>query len=166
MIVGRQDEAIALMADGIGRIDAAWPQAETLRNNYVSVLVNRLGELIDRKDFPTAVSTFGKYRALCAPHETCASNASIVFANWSIEHQRAGDWQSARKVLQDCVGELPSDSRCKDALSDLRAATASPGRAGLRSTRSTHVEGQRARASARTRSSRPGSPSTRPRPRC
>ena len=121
MIVGRQDEAIALMADGIGRIDAAWPQAETLRNNYLSVLVNRLGELIDRKDFPTAVSTFSKYRALCAPHETCASNASIVFANWSIEHQRTGDWQSARKVLQDCVGELPSDSRCKEALSDLES---------------------------------------------
>lgn len=121
MIVGRQDEAIALMAEGIERIDASWPQAVTLRNNYLSVLVNRLGELIERKDFPAAASTFGKYRALCAPHETCASNASIVFANWSIEHQRAGDWQSARKVLQDCVGELPSDSRCKDALSDLES---------------------------------------------
>ena len=77
--------------------------------------------IVDRKDFPTAVQTFGKYRALCVPHETCASNASIVFANWSIEHQRTGDWQSARKVLQDCVGELPSDSRCKDALSDLES---------------------------------------------
>ena len=83
--------------------------------------MNRLGELVVRKDFPTAASTFSKYRALCAPHETCASNASIVFANWSISHQARATGSRARKVLQDCVGELPSDSRCKDALSDLES---------------------------------------------
>jgi hypothetical protein len=54
-------------------------------------------------------------------HGTCAGNASIVYANWSIEHQRSGDWQSARKVLQDCVGEMPNDDRCKGALSDLES---------------------------------------------
>jgi hypothetical protein len=121
MIVGRQEEAIALMADGIEHLDAGWAQAAKLRNNYLSVLVNRLGELIERKDFPAAAETFTKYRGLCLSHDTCAGNASIVYANWSIEHQRAGDWQSARKVLQDCVGALPNDSRCKAALSDLES---------------------------------------------
>jgi hypothetical protein len=121
MIVGRQEEAIALMADGIDHLDAGWKQADTLKANYISVLVNRLGELIDRKDYPTAAQTFGKYRALCVSEGVCAGNASIVYANWSIDHQNAGDWQSARQVLQDCVTQMPGDSRCRDALADLES---------------------------------------------
>ena len=121
MIVGRQEEAVALMADGIEHLDAGWKQADTLKANYISDLVNRLGELIDRKDYPTAAQTFGKYRALCLSEGVCAGNASIVYANWSIDHQNAGDWQSARQVLQDCVSQMPGDSRCRDALADLES---------------------------------------------
>lgn len=121
MIVGRQDEAIALMSDGVDHLDAGWKQADALKTNYISVLTNRLGELIDRKDYPTAVQTFGKYRALCLSREECVGNASIVYANWSIDHQNAGDWQSARQVLQDCVSQLPNDGRCRDALTDLES---------------------------------------------
>src|SRR3954447_7936301 len=121
MIVGRQEEAVALMADGIDHLDAGWKQADKLKANYISVLVNRLGELIDRKDYPTAAQTFGKYRALCLSEGVCAGNASIVYANWSIDHQNAGDWQSARQVLQDCVTQMPGDSRCRDALADLES---------------------------------------------
>ncbi len=121
MIVGRQEEAVALMADGIEHLDAGWKQADTLKANYISVLVNRLGELIDRKDYPTAAQTFGKYRTLCLSEGVCAGNASIVYANWSIDHQNAGDWQSARQVLQDCVSQMPGDSRCRDALADLES---------------------------------------------
>ena len=91
-----------------------------LRNNYINVLTNRLGELLDRKDYPGAVATFGKYRDVCKSENICAGNAGVVYSNWSLDHQRAGDWQSARKVLQDCVGELPNDSRCRDALAILQ----------------------------------------------
>jgi len=121
MIVGRQEEAITLMADGIEHLDAGWKQATTLKANYLNVLVARLYELIDRKDYPTAAQTFGKYRDLCLSENACASNASIVYANWSIDHQNAGDWQSARQVLQDCVSQMPGDSRCRDALADLES---------------------------------------------
>jgi len=121
MIVGRQDEAIALMAAGLAQLDKAWPDAGKLQDNYLGVLVDRLGELIVRKDYPTAVATFGKYGDLCRSNDTCTNNASIMFANWSIDHQNNGDWQSARQVLQDCVTQLPSDSRCRDALADLES---------------------------------------------
>lgn len=121
MVVGRQDEAIALMAEGIERLDAGWKDAAKLRNNYLSVLSNRLGELIDRNDYPTAIATFTKYRDICKSEDICAGNAGIVYANWSLHHQREGDWQSARKVLQDCVGELPNDSHCRDGLADLES---------------------------------------------
>jgi len=109
------------MASGLQRLDNAWPDASTLRDNYVNVLVNRLGELIDRKDYPTAVTTLGKYGDVCRSSSVCTSNASIVFANWSIDHQNNGDWQSARQVLQDCVKQLPNDNRCRDALTDLES---------------------------------------------
>ena len=121
MIVGRQEEAVTLMADGIAHLDAGWKQATTLKANYLNVLVARLYELIDRKDYPTAAQTFGKYRDLCLSENACASNASIAYANWSIDHQNAGDWQSARQVLQDCVSQMPGDSRCRDALADLES---------------------------------------------
>ena len=109
------------MAAGLKRLDPAWPDASKLRNNYLNVLTNRLGELITRKDYPAAVTTFDKYRDVCRTDDVCANNASIVYANWSIDHQNAGDWQSARKALQDCVAQLPSDSRCRDALTDLES---------------------------------------------
>jgi len=121
MIVGRQDEAIAVMAAGIDHLDASWSRADALKQNYLAVLVDRLGELINRKDYPTAVTTFRKYGDLCRSSSVCAGNASIVYANWSIDHQNNGDWQSARHVLQDCVTQLPADSRCKDALTDLES---------------------------------------------
>jgi hypothetical protein len=121
MVVGRQDEAVALMAEGLAHFDAAWQDAPKLRNNYLSVLSNRLGELIDRNDYPTAVATFTKYRDLCKSQDTCAGNAGVVYSNWSLHHQREGDWQSARKVLQDCVGELPNDSHCREGLADLES---------------------------------------------
>jgi tetratricopeptide (TPR) repeat protein len=121
MVIGRQDEAIALMAEGVARLDAGWKDAPKLRNNYLNVLSNRLGELIDRDDYPTAVATFTKYRDLCKSEDVCAGNAGIVYSNWSLHHQRTGDWQSARKVLQDCVGELPNDSHCREKLADLES---------------------------------------------
>ena len=109
------------MAAGLAQLDKAWPDAAKLQDNYLGVLVDRLGELIVRKDYPTAVATFGKYGDLCRSNDTCTNNASIMFANWSIDHQNNGDWQSARQVLQDCVTQLPSDSRCRDALADLES---------------------------------------------
>jgi hypothetical protein len=63
----------------------------------------------------------GRMRDLCKAQDICAGNSGIVYSNWSLDHQRAGDWQSARKVLQDCVGELPGNSHCRDALADLES---------------------------------------------
>ena len=56
-------------------------------------------------------------------HYNCLSSAVLftVYGNWSIDHQNAGDWQSARQVLQDCVSQLPSAARCRDALADLES---------------------------------------------
>jgi hypothetical protein len=121
MVVGRQEEAIALMGDGITRLDASWPDGAKLRNNYLSVLSNRLVTLIDRRDYPTAVQAIAKYRDLCVSNEVCSHNASVIYTNWSIDHGNKGDWHSARQVLQDCVSQLPDDKKCREKLADLES---------------------------------------------
>jgi len=121
MMVGRQEEGVAAMARGLERLEPTWADAATLRDNYLAVLVNRMGELVEQKDYSTAARTLASYRDLCLSRRECATNASALFQNWSAEHQNAGDWQSARQVLRDCVGQLPDDAACRDALKDLES---------------------------------------------
>ena len=47
--------------------------------------------------------------------------ATVRLCQIRSKHETAGDWQSARSVLQACVTELPGDARCKDALADLES---------------------------------------------
>ena len=120
MVVGRQDEAIALMAENLPRLDPAWPDAAKLRNNYINVLTNGSASC------SIARTTRARSPRLEVPRrvqirEHLRRKRRRRLSNWSLDHQRAGDWQSARKVLQDCVGELPNDSRCRDALADLES---------------------------------------------
>jgi hypothetical protein len=121
MVVGRQEEAIALMGDGVARVDASWPDGEKLKKSYLSVLSNRLVTLIDRRDYPTAVQAITRYRDLCASNDVCSHNASVIYTNWSIDHGNKGDWHSARQVLQDCLSQLPDDKRCREKLADLES---------------------------------------------
>lgn len=121
MIVGRTDESMALMNDGFEHLDASWPDAQILKTNYLAILSNRLGELLEKKDYPDAVKVFTDHRDICRSFDVCAGNAGVVYGNWSIEYQNAGDWQWARRVLEECVAELPNESRCRSALTDLES---------------------------------------------
>lgn len=119
MIVGRTDEAMVRTKDGYARLDPTWPDAEKLRNNYSSVLNDRLCGLIDKKDYAKAIEVYAAYRDPCRADKVCAGNVAIAYEDRSIVAQGAGDWQSARQSLQQCVAELPNDASCKEALSDL-----------------------------------------------
>jgi hypothetical protein len=121
MIVGRAGEAVAIADAGLDQIDAAWEDADKLRANYLNVLDDRLGELLAKEDYPAALGVVAKHKDACRADKICAGNIGVVYGNWSIHHQNAGDWQSARQVLQQCVADLPGDARCKDALSDLES---------------------------------------------
>lgn len=121
MIEGRPEEALALMATGLAHLDPTWEQAAALRSNYASELISRLAELIDHQDYPSAAQTFTKYRDVCLSDATCVNDAGIVYTNWSIDRQNAGDWQAARQILQDCVGQLPSEGRCHEQLTELES---------------------------------------------
>jgi hypothetical protein len=120
-VVGRTDESMTLMATGWARIDPSWPDAEKLRNNYQSLLNDRLIVLIDKKDYAGAAKIFADHRDACVAGATCAGNVSIAYRNWSIEYENAGDWPGARKVLQDCKAALPGDGECGKSLSELES---------------------------------------------
>jgi hypothetical protein len=121
MIIGRTDEAMARAKDGWARLDSTWPDAEKLRNNYTNVVNDRLCGLINDKAYAKAIEVYGDYRESCRADKICAGNAAVAYGNQSIEAQNAGDWQTARASLQQCVLELPDDGRCKDALADLES---------------------------------------------
>jgi len=119
MIEGRPDDALALMANGLAHLDPAWSQASALRSNFIGLLVSRLAELIDHHDYAAAAQAFTKHRAACLSEATCANDAGVVYTNWSIDRQNAGDWQAARQILQECASQLPDDARCRQQLTDL-----------------------------------------------
>jgi hypothetical protein len=121
MIVGRTDEAMARMQEGFAHLDPTWPDATKLRDNYGSVLNDRLCGLIDKKDYSKAVEVYVTYRDACRADRVCAGNVAVAYGNWSIDAQNAGDWQSARQTLQQCVTELPESAACRDALTDLES---------------------------------------------
>jgi hypothetical protein len=121
MIEGRADESLALMAAGLAHLDRGWSQAAALRSNLIGLLVSRLSELIDRRDYPAAAQAFAKYRAACLSEATCANDAGIVYTNWSIDRQNAGDWLTARQILQECINQVPGDARCRNQLSELES---------------------------------------------
>jgi hypothetical protein len=121
MIVGRPDEAMARMKDGYGRLDPAWPDAETLRQNWANVLNDRLCGFIQAKDYAHAVALYGDHRDVCRADKVCADNVSVAYANQAVDAQNAGDWPAARQALQACVAAMPDDARCRDALADLES---------------------------------------------
>ena len=121
MIVGRQQEGAALMSDGLNHLDPSWTDAAMLRNNYLSLLNDLLCEHIAKKDHPAALQVYAAHRDVCRSNEVCAGNIAVTYGNWSIQYANAGDWPSARKVLQECVTEMPSESRCRQALADLES---------------------------------------------
>jgi len=119
LIVGRTDEAMARMKDGYAHVDPTWPDAESLRHNFVAVLDDRLGALVTAKDYGKAVALYGENREACRADKTCASNIGVAYLNQAADAQNAGDWPAARAALQACRSELPDDDRCKDGLADL-----------------------------------------------
>jgi hypothetical protein len=121
LIVGRADEALARTKDGYARLDASWPDAEKLRNNYAVVINDRLGTLVTAKDYGKALEVYSANRDACRADRICVSNVAIAYLNQSGDAQNAGDWPAARAALQACVTELPADARCKDGLADLES---------------------------------------------
>ena len=121
LIVGRADEAMTRMKNGYAHVDPTWPDAETLRQNYVAVLDTRLGALVSAKDYGKAIALYAENREACRADQTCTSNMGVAYLNQAGDAQNAGDWPAARSALQACRAELPDDGRCKDGLADLES---------------------------------------------
>ena len=120
-VVGRRDQARAIMDAGIERIDPAWSDAELLRNNYLSLLVRLFGERIDAKDFAGAEAIAMAHRAVCLADDVCHGNLGILYLNWAAEQYNAGHRPAARQVLQTCVANVPGAKACREQLLELES---------------------------------------------
>lgn len=121
IVVGRADEAIAIMDAGVKNIDPSWPEYQKLRESYLWVLMDHLLELMNKKDYVAAVKFVQPRFELCKSDQQCANNLGIIYRNQAVDHQNRGDWQAARAALKECVQLLPNVKDCADDLSDLES---------------------------------------------
>jgi hypothetical protein len=78
-------------------------------------------DLIAKKDHLGALRVFAAHRDICRSQDVCANNVGVIYSNGSNQYANAGDWPSARRVLQECVSELPNENRCRQVLADLES---------------------------------------------
>jgi tetratricopeptide (TPR) repeat protein len=120
-VAGRGDEAVAIARGALGAIDVRWEDAASLRENFVSVLMNRMLEHMDKQRYELAVATMDGQGHWCKTSRVCTDNFEGVFLNWSLHHQNTGNWHGARDALRACLSPLPQSTRCRDALTDLES---------------------------------------------
>jgi tetratricopeptide (TPR) repeat protein len=121
IVVGRGEEAIAIMDAGVKNIDPSWTDYQKLRENYLWVLMDHLLELMNKKDYAAAVKFVQPRFDLCKSDQQCANNLGIIYRNQAVDHQNRGDWSAARAALKECVQLLPNVKDCSDDLSDLES---------------------------------------------
>lgn len=119
--VGRSDEAVAMADDMLDHIDASWKEVETMRSDLLSTLQDVMAAHMMKNEYAAARASIDKRLDLCRGDKLCASNLAILYGNWSNAYQDQGDWQVARQKLQDCLGVLPGNAACGDALKDLES---------------------------------------------
>ena len=84
LIVGRTDEAMTRAKAGYAHLDPRWPDAEKLRNNYATVINDRLCTLIEGKDYRKAVEVYvanfpwGKYVHGDKGADVCIDDGTLV----------------------------------------------------------------------------------------
>jgi hypothetical protein len=120
-VVGRRDEARAIMDAGIDRVDPTWSDADALRGNYVALLMRLFGDRMEARDFAGAEALVLAHRATCQADPTCNDNLGILYLNWAVEHYNTGNWPAARQVLQTCLANVPADARCRERLVELES---------------------------------------------
>jgi hypothetical protein len=82
--------------------------------------MNPLVVALDHDDFSGGAAFLAQHVDACLPSKDCAHAAAVLFYNWSIGYENAGDWAAARKVLQDCVATI-HDAICTRRLADLES---------------------------------------------
>jgi hypothetical protein len=101
--------------------DACKADGDCSQNVFAGVM-NSSRDLFRQKKWAAGIERL----ASAAPWATNAKrqedlreNQKAVFLSWAIEHQNAGDWPGARKVLEDCEAKVPG--LCRDDLEGLES---------------------------------------------
>jgi tetratricopeptide (TPR) repeat protein len=83
--------------------------------------LNALIDMVRQSDYSGAATYLSQHLDQCLASKDCHYEAEILYYNWSITYENAGDWQETRKTLQKCLEALPQDPMCTSRLADLES---------------------------------------------
>ena len=117
-VVGRSQEAAALVDDALPTVNVNWKDSDTLRKNFLHVLNDQMLVQMTNHNYASATKVVRKHIGACRSDAMCAHNLEVVYGNWSTDSIYSGNPQAARTALEECVTVLPDNARCGYALMD------------------------------------------------
>lgn len=126
--IGRGQEAVELADASLAQLSPAIEGADGLRGNFLAVLMQRMQALMQAGQFAEALQVPQRHLGLCQADPTCAGNLQVVTHNWMVSFENravqaynAGDWLTARTVLQQCLAAIPDAAPCSQRLQELES---------------------------------------------
>lgn len=83
--------------------------------------LNPMIDSLNKSDYDGAAAFLAQHVDQCLASKDCRYDAEVLYYNWANAYENAGDWQGARKTLQDCVETLHQDAVCSGRLTDLES---------------------------------------------
>ncbi len=83
--------------------------------------LNPMIDLMNQSNYQGASDFLTQHLDQCKASKDCVYDAEIIYYNWANSFENVGDWQGARKTLQDCLQALEGDATCTERLADLES---------------------------------------------
>ena len=90
--------------------------------------MQQMHELMKAGQFAEALQAPQRHLGLCHADPICAGNIKVVSHNWMVSFENravqaynAGDWLTARTVLQQCLAAIPDAEPCGQRLQELES---------------------------------------------
>ena len=83
--------------------------------------LNQAIDLTRQSNYEGAAAFLNAHHDQCKASKDCVFEIEIIYGNWAIDFENAGDWQGARTTYQACLTALPDDPSCTGRLADLES---------------------------------------------
>lgn len=83
--------------------------------------LNPMLDSLRQSNYQAAADFLAQHLDQCKASADCIYAAELVYYDWANTFENVGDWQGARKTLQDCLQTLAGDATCSERLADLES---------------------------------------------
>lgn len=119
VIIGRIDDAIAIMDEGLKSLDVQWKDYQKIKDGLLWVLMDHLLELMNKKDFDGALAFIRPRFELCRKEQECANNLGVIYRNQAADQWNGGNHKAALETLDECIRLVPLAKDCKSSYDEL-----------------------------------------------